>query len=116
MTASRHLTAHHAWAWYAEAELPLLPDHTPALSTDPQPAAPAWPCPPPPAPAEDQLLALVADAAARARAHLLIGAPLACARDDDAVRLAAAVPRARLADIAERLDIDIAELRERARR
>ncbi|MGP3948455.1 hypothetical protein [Streptomyces sp. 7N604] len=109
-----HVTAHHAWAWYREcAKPPLVPDHAPSIPDRPVPAAPSWPTPPPPAPSQDQLHALLNDAAAKARSYLLSGTALECAWDDDAIRLASTVPRARIPEIADRLGLDIAQLRER---
>ncbi len=119
MTApgGRHLvTAHHAWAWHREAaEPPLVPARTPTITDASELAETPWPPPPPPAPGEEQILALIADAAAQARSHLLVGTPLECARTEDTVRLAAAVPRARMSEIAERIGMDIADLRSRIR-
>jgi uncharacterized protein YidB (DUF937 family) len=57
--------------------------------------------------------ALIADAAAQAKSHLLSGTALECAWDDDAIRLTSAVPRVQLPEIADRLGLDIAQLRER---
>ncbi|GAA2999718.1 hypothetical protein GCM10010519_35380 [Streptomyces lactacystinicus] len=109
-----HLTAHHAWAWYREgAEPPPIPGHQPGLPEDPGPTPPTWPVPPSPAPRAEQLHALIADAATQARNHLLSGTALECARDEDAVRLAAVIPHIRVSEIADRLGLDVAELRHR---
>ncbi|MEU8351786.1 hypothetical protein, partial [Streptomyces sp. NPDC048845] len=108
-----HIPAHHAWAWYREcAEPPLLPTYTPELTDEPVPNLPAPMTPPAPAPEPEQIHALISDAAAQARAHLRGAAPLECALHEDALRLAAAVPGIRLPETAERLGIDIADLRE----
>ncbi|MEU3317380.1 hypothetical protein ABZ743_32545 [Streptomyces sp. NPDC006662] len=42
-----------------------------------------------------------------------MGNPLECRWDEDAVRLAARIPRTRVPEVAQRLGIDIAELRRR---
>ncbi|WP_372412200.1 hypothetical protein [Streptomyces luteireticuli] len=108
-----HIPAHHAWAWYREcAEPPLLPTYTPELTDEPVPNLPAQAAPPTPAPQPEQIHALISDAAAQARAHLRDATHLECALHDDALRLAAAVPGVRLPETAERLAIDIADLRE----
>ncbi|MCX4451750.1 hypothetical protein [Streptomyces sp. NBC_01789] len=108
-----HIPAHHAWAWYREcAEPPMAPTFTLDLTDDPAPLPPAPMTPPSPAPPSDQFHALISDAAARARAHLLDAAPLECALHEDALRLASVVPGVRLPETAERLGIDIADLRE----
>ncbi|MGW7069410.1 hypothetical protein ACWGII_14345 [Streptomyces sp. NPDC054855] len=107
------LSAHHAWAWYRESpDLPPIPEYSPSLSGEP-PGLPAWPLPPPPAPIAEDLHALVHDAAAQARDFLRIGVPLECAWDEDAVRLASRIPHACIPDIADRLGLDIADLRNR---
>ncbi|MDH6115683.1 hypothetical protein P3T36_007659 [Kitasatospora sp. MAP12-15] len=111
-----HVTAHHAWAWYREvAEPPLIPDRTPEIPDNQRPAALPSPPPPTPAPSEEQLVALIRDAATQARSHLLTGEALECVRTDDAIRIAALVPQPRLPEIAERLGLDIADLRTRLR-
>jgi hypothetical protein len=115
-SGKHHVTAHHAWAWHREAaELPLIPDRTPMVPDHQPSPSRSWPPPPAPAPGEEELFALITDAAEQARSHLLGGTALECAQLDDAVRLAAAVPRLglRLAEIAERLGLDIADLRDR---
>ncbi|MER6394061.1 hypothetical protein ABT236_37140 [Streptomyces sp. NPDC001523] len=107
------LSAHHAWAWYRECpDLPPIPMYSPSLS-DELPGPPAWSPPPPPAPPNEHLHALVNDAATQARAFLRSGTPLECAWDNDAVRLAARIPHTSLPDIADRLGLDIADLRNR---
>ncbi|WP_101253841.1 hypothetical protein [Streptomyces barkulensis] len=109
-----HVTAHHAWNWYREhAELPVLPDYAPSIPRSAETAARSWPPPPTPAPHADRLHALITDAATQARNHLLSGTALECAWDDDAIRLASTVPRVHLPEIADRLGLDIAQLRER---
>ncbi|MFJ4153061.1 hypothetical protein ACIP10_36645 [Streptomyces galbus] len=109
-----HIPAHHAWAWYREcAEPPLLPTYTPHLTDEPVPALPAPATPPAPAPEAEQIHALVNDAAPQARAHLHNATRLECAQHKDALRLAASIPGVRLPETAERLAIDIADLRER---
>ncbi|MEV5338321.1 hypothetical protein AB0K93_07520 [Streptomyces sp. NPDC052676] len=109
-----HVTAHHAWNWYREcAELPAVPDYAPSISRSTEAAAQSWPPPPAPAPHADRMQALIADAAAQAKSHLLSGTALECAWDDDAIRLTSAVPRVQLPEIADRLGLDIAQLRER---
>lgn len=108
-----HIPAHHAWAWYREcAEPPMLPTYTLELTDEPVPPLPAPTAPPAPAPEPEQIRALIRDAAAQARAHLREAAQLECALYEDALRLAAAVPGVRLPEAAERLAIDIADLRE----
>lgn len=108
-----HIPAHHAWAWYREcAEPPLLSTYTPELTDEPVPSLPALMAPPAPAPDPEQIHALISDAATQARAHLRNATPLECALHEDALRLAAAVPGVRLPETAERLGIDIADLRE----
>ncbi|MDT0547667.1 hypothetical protein [Streptomyces lonegramiae] len=108
-----HIPAHHAWAWYREcAEPPLLPTYTPDLTDEPVPGRPAPTAPPAPAPDPEQIHALISDAASQARAHLRDATRLECALHEDALRLAAAVPGIRLPETAERLGIDIADLRE----
>ncbi|WP_413115470.1 hypothetical protein ACK1X7_20325 [Streptomyces sp. CY1] len=107
------IPAHHAWAWYREcAEPPLLPAYTPDLTDKPVPSLPAPTAPPAPAPEPEQIHALISDAASQARAHLRDATPLECALHEDALRLAATVPGIRLPEMAERLGIDIADLRE----
>ncbi|MEV5778566.1 hypothetical protein AB0L49_46505 [Streptomyces antimycoticus] len=107
-----HIPAHHAWAWYREcAEPPLLPTYTPEITDEPVPRRPAA-VPPAPAPQAAQIHALISDAAAQARAHLRDATRLECALHEDALRLAATVPGVRLPETAERLGIDIADLRE----
>ncbi|MFE4654843.1 hypothetical protein [Streptomyces sp. NPDC056707] len=108
-----HIPAHHAWAWYREcAEPPLLPTYTPDLTDQPVLSLPALTAPPAPAPEPEQMHALISDAASQARAHLHNATRLECALHEDALRLAAAVPGIRLPETAERLGIDIADLRE----
>lgn len=108
-----HIPAHHAWAWYREcAEPPLLPTYTPELTDEPVPGLPAPAAPPAPAPEPEQIRALISDAASQAWAHLRNATRLECALHEDALRLAAAVPGIRLPETAERLGIDIADLRE----
>ncbi|MFZ3573824.1 hypothetical protein ACOKM5_43500 [Streptomyces sp. BH097] len=108
-----HIPAQHAWAWYREcAEPPLISPYVPETAAEPAPPIPAVAAPPAPAPGPEQIQALISDAAARARAHLQSAMPLECALHEDALRLAATVPGVRLPDIAERLAIDIADLRE----
>ncbi|WP_328946388.1 hypothetical protein OG259_37960 [Streptomyces sp. NBC_00250] len=108
-----HIPAHHAWAWYREcAEPPLLPTYTPELIDEPVPGLPAPAAPPAPAPDPEQVHALISDAASQARAHLRNATRLECAQHEDALRLATAVPGIRLPETAERLGIDIADLRE----
>ncbi|AXU16863.1 hypothetical protein [Streptomyces clavuligerus] len=107
------LSAHHVWAWYRErSDLPLVPTCLPSLSSEP-PGPPAWSPPPPPAPAAEHLHALVNDAAAQARDFLRSGTPIECAWANDAVRLTSRIPRPAIADIADRLGLDIADLRSR---
>lgn len=106
-------SAHHAWAWYRECpDLPLIPKYLPSLSDEP-PGPPAWAPPPPPAPTTEHLHALVNDAATQARNFLRSGTPLECAWDEDAVRLAARIPHTSIPEIADRLGLDIADLRNR---
>ncbi|WP_052499835.1 hypothetical protein [Streptomyces vietnamensis] len=113
-TTKNHIAAHHAWVWHRERpDQPSVPDLSPTIPDQP-PAPPAWS--PPPIPSRDHLPALVADAAAQAAGLLLSGRPLECAWDDDAVRLASRIPHVRLPDIADRLGLDIAQLRERLTR
>ncbi|MFE3770800.1 hypothetical protein [Streptomyces sp. NPDC059122] len=108
-----HIPAHHAWAWYREcSEPPLLPTYTPELTDEAVPSLPAPAAPPAPAPRPEQIHALVSDAAGQARAHLRNATQLECALHEDALRLAAVVPSVRLPETAERLAIDIADLRE----
>ncbi|MEU4486634.1 hypothetical protein AB0H94_17405 [Streptomyces purpurascens] len=107
------LSAHHAWAWYRECpDLSPIPDYSPSLS-DEQPGLPTWAPPPPPAPSTEQLHALVHDAAAQARNFLRMGIPLECSWAEDAVRLSSRIPHASIPDIADRLGLDIADLRNR---
>ncbi|MFJ9188488.1 hypothetical protein ACIRQO_36230 [Streptomyces anulatus] len=106
------LSAHHAWASYRECpELLLIPDYSPVLPVDPGP--PGWSPPPSPAPSAEHLYALVNDAATQAASFLRSGTPLECAWDDDAVRLAAHIPNTSIPDIADRLGLDVADLRNR---
>lgn len=99
-------------AWYREcAEPPLLPTHTPQLTDRPVTNLPVSPAPPAPAPQPEQIHALISDAASQARAHLRDATRLECAQHEDALRLAAALPSIRLPETAERLGIDIADLR-----
>ncbi|MFE3151197.1 hypothetical protein ACFXJ6_31765 [Streptomyces sp. NPDC059218] len=106
-------SAHHAWAWYRECpSLPAIPDYSPPLREEPR-VRPAWSTPPHPAPAAEQLHALVDDAAAHAGDFLHNGTPLECAWDEDAIRLASRIPHPCLPDIADRLSLDIANLRNR---
>ncbi|WP_413115310.1 hypothetical protein ACK1X7_17445 [Streptomyces sp. CY1] len=108
-----HIPAHHAWAWYREcAEPPLLPTYTTELTDEVAPDLPALPAPPAPAPEPEQIHALISDAASQARAHLRNATRLECALHEDTLRLAAAIPGVRLPETAERLGIDIADLRE----
>ncbi|MEU6406046.1 hypothetical protein [Streptomyces sp. NPDC046985] len=108
-----HIPAHHAWAWYREcAEPPLLPTYTPEWTDGPAPDLPARTAPPAPAPAAEQLQALIHDAAAQARAHLRDNTQLECSLHEDVLRLAATIPGVRLPETAERLSIDIPDLRE----
>ncbi len=108
-----HIPAHHAWAWYREcAEPPLLPTYTAELTDESVPTLPVQTAPPAPAPESEQIQALIRDAAAQARSHLRDATQLECALHEDALRLAAAVPGVRLPETAERLTIDIADLRE----
>ncbi|GGZ63804.1 hypothetical protein [Streptomyces rubiginosohelvolus] len=107
------IPAHHAWAWYREcAEPPLLPAHTPELASQSDATFPVHTAPPAPAPGPEQIQALIRDAAAQARSHLHDATQLECALHEDALRLAATVPGVRLPETAERLSIDIADLRE----
>ncbi|MGW3252472.1 hypothetical protein ACWDCX_18150 [Streptomyces fungicidicus] len=107
------LSAHHAWAWYRECpDLPPIPDYSPFLSEEP-PGLPAWAPPPPPAPTTEHLHALVNDAVAQARDFLCIGVPLECTWEQDAVRLASRIPHTCIPDIADRLGLDVADLRNR---
>lgn len=109
-----YVTAHHAWGWHREcADPPSVPDRAPGITESSVPPTPSWPAPPSPAPAGDRLASLLNDAAAQARNHLLAGAALQCAWDDDAIRLASTVPRAAIPEIAHRLGLDIGQLRER---
>ncbi|MCM1973586.1 hypothetical protein [Streptomyces sp. G1] len=108
-------SAHHAWAWYRECpDLPPIPKYSPSpsLSNEP-PSPPAWSSPPPPAPTTEHLHALVNDAATQARNFLRSGTLLECAWDEDAVRLAARIPHTSIPEIADRLGLDIADLRNR---
>ncbi|MFC1405769.1 MULTISPECIES: hypothetical protein [Streptacidiphilus] len=106
------ISAQQAWDWYRNRpEAPALP--APGPFAEPEPHSAAWPPPPAPAPTADQLHALVRDAAAQARNHLLTGAPLQCALLEDALRLAEAIPLTPLPEVADRLGLDIADLRER---
>lgn len=106
-------SAHHAWAWYRECtDLPPIPNYSPSLSNEP-PSPPAWSPPPPPAPTSEHLQALVNDAATHATDFLRSGTPLECAWESDAVRLVSRIPHIRLSDVADRLGLDIAELRHR---
>jgi hypothetical protein len=57
------------------------------------------------------LHALVDDAATQAREFLRTGALLECAWDQDAIRLTSRVPHAGIPDIADRLGLDSAHLR-----
>ncbi|NUK16289.1 hypothetical protein [Streptomyces lunaelactis] len=108
-----HIPAHHAWAWYRECSEPsLLPTYTPELTDEPVPILPAPTVPPAPAPEPEQIHALISDAAAQARAHLRNATRLECALHEDALRLAAVLPGVRLPETAERLAIDVGELRE----
>ncbi|MEU9269114.1 hypothetical protein AB0E04_27190 [Streptomyces sp. NPDC048251] len=107
------LSAHHAWAWYrACPDLLPVPEYSPSLSDEP-PALRAWSPPPPPAPGTGQLHALVLDAAAQARDFLRVGTPLECSWVEDAVRLSSRIPHTCIPDIADRLGLDIADLRNR---
>ncbi|MDX3643941.1 hypothetical protein [Streptomyces sp. MB09-02B] len=106
------LSAHHAWAWYRQyPDLPPVPEYSPSLSEEP-PGLPDW-APPPPAPTTEHLHALVNDAAAQARDFLRTGIPLQCAWDADAVRLSSRIPHTCIPDIADRLGLDVADLRNR---
>ncbi|MGW8688659.1 hypothetical protein ACWGNN_48270 [Streptomyces sp. NPDC055817] len=108
-----HIPAHHAWAWYREcSEPPLLPAYAPELTDGPGPDLPVQTGPPAPAPESEQIQALISDAAAQARAYLHDAISLECALHEDALRLMAVVPGVRLPETAERLVIDIADLRE----
>ncbi|MFJ6755836.1 hypothetical protein ACIQNK_12550 [Streptomyces sp. NPDC091273] len=107
------ISAHHAWAWYREyPDRPPIPNYSPSLSNEP-PGPPACSPPPPPAPTTEHLHALVNDAATQARNFLCSGTPLECAWDEDAVRLAARIPHIRISEVADRLGLDIADLRSR---
>ncbi|MFD9458788.1 hypothetical protein ACFWBC_37635 [Streptomyces sp. NPDC059985] len=107
------LSAHHAWAWYRDCpDLPPIPTYAPSLSKEP-PHPPTWSPPPPPAPPAEHLHGLVKDAATHARDYLRSGTPLECAWDEDAVRLAGRIANTSLLDIADRLGLDIADLRNR---
>ncbi|MFB6635348.1 hypothetical protein ACFCWY_36200 [Streptomyces sp. NPDC056362] len=107
------LSAHHAWTWYRECtDLPPIPDYSPPQSNEP-PSPATWAPPPPPAPTSEHLNALVNDAAAQAKNFLHSGTPLECAWEADTIRLASRIPHIRISDIADRLDLDIAELRDR---
>ncbi|MFI8769494.1 hypothetical protein ACIGN6_31945 [Streptomyces sp. NPDC053792] len=110
-TTKKHLAAHHAWAWYRERpDQPSVPDLVLPVPDQP-PAPPAWS--PPPVPGREHLHSLVVDAATQAAGLLLSGWPLECVWDDDAVRLTSRIPHVRIPDIADRLGLDIAQLRER---
>jgi len=112
-TPKDRLSAHHTWAWYRDRpDLPPVPEYSPSLA-DELPGAPAWSPPPAPAPTAEHLHALVKDAASQAQDYLHRGVPLECAWETDAVRLASRMPNASIPDIAERLDLDIADLRSR---
>ncbi|MFD5422627.1 hypothetical protein ACFWJT_32000 [Streptomyces sp. NPDC127069] len=107
------ISAHHTWAWHRDFPDPApVPRYCPAATRN-TPATPAWSCPPPPAAPAEQLHALVRDAAAQVGAFLHQGTPLECRWQEDAVRLTAAIPHTRIPDVAERLGIDIADLRRR---
>ncbi|GHG28574.1 hypothetical protein [Streptomyces zaomyceticus] len=107
------LSAHHAWTWFRECtDLPSIPNYLPSLSNEP-PSPAAWLPPPPPAPTSEHLHALVNDAATCATDFLRSGAPLECAWDTDAIRLASRIPHIRISDVADRLGLDIGELRDR---
>lgn len=108
-----HIPAHHAWAWYREcAEPPLLPTYTTEQTNEVAADLPTLQVPPAPAPEPEQIHALISDAASQARAHLHNATRLECALHEDALRLAASIPSIRLPETAERLGIDIADLRE----
>ncbi|MEU0001856.1 hypothetical protein ABZ069_33600 [Streptomyces microflavus] len=109
----KQLSAHHAWAWYRECpDLPPVPDYSPVLPDGPASSS-GWSPPPSPAPPAEHLYALVTDAAAQAAGFLRSGTPLECAWNDDAVRLAARIPNTSISEIADRLGLDIADLRNR---
>uniref|UniRef100_A0AAU2ABT1 SWIM-type domain-containing protein n=1 Tax=Streptomyces sp. NBC_00093 TaxID=2975649 RepID=A0AAU2ABT1_9ACTN len=109
-----YVAAHHVWGWYREcAQPPRVCDHPPAFAGTLASTSPSWPPPPAPAPPEQRLHALLDDAAEQARNYLLSGTALECSRDGDAVRLASTLPQARLPEIADRLGLDISQLRER---
>lgn len=68
--------------------------------------------PPAPAPELAQIHALISDAASHTRARLRKATRLKCALHEDALCLAAVVPGIRLPEAAERLGVDVADLRE----
>ncbi|MFG2394634.1 hypothetical protein ACGFYF_37995 [Streptomyces lavendulae] len=107
------LSAHHTWAWHHDFPDPSPAPRYTAAPFETIPATPTWSAPPPPAAPTEQLHALVRDAAVQAGAFLHDGTPLECRWDEDAVRLAARIPNTRVPEVAERLGIDIAELRRR---
>ncbi|MFC9734320.1 hypothetical protein ACFWGM_05005 [Streptomyces roseolus] len=103
----------HAWDWYRKTgRLPTIPIH-PAKPSGKPSDRPDRTLPPPPAPGTEQLLALIEDAAVQARKFLGRKASLECAWEEDAVRLTSRIPHLRIPDIAERLGLDVADLRHR---
>ncbi|MFI8515334.1 hypothetical protein ACIGHB_29820 [Streptomyces sp. NPDC085460] len=107
------VSAHHAWSQYRKTDdLPPVPTLL-AEPTSESIAHQDRALPPPPAPRAEYLLALIEDAAAQARHFLTGDASLECAWEEDAVRLAARVPHLRVPELAERLGLDVADLRRR---
>ncbi|MFF5893826.1 SWIM zinc finger family protein [Streptomyces globisporus] len=113
MPPARQLSAHHAWAWYRDCpDLSPAPDYSPVVAD--VPACPSgWSPPPSPAPSAEHLHALIRDAASHAAGFLRSGTPLECAWEDDTLRLTARIPNISIPDIADRLGLDIADLRNR---
>lgn len=82
------------------------------MTDQPVPGLSALMAPPALAPEPEQIHALISDAASQARARLRNATRLECGAGEDAIRLAAAVPGIRRPETAERLGIDLADLRE----
>ncbi|MFB7341252.1 hypothetical protein ACFCZ6_14440 [Streptomyces hydrogenans] len=105
------ISAHHAWNCYQKnGDLPQLSTHIAPPSSD-LIAPRSRSLPPPPAPCPEYLLALIEDAAVQANSFLAGEASLECAWEEDTARLASRVPHVRIPDLAERLGLDVSDLR-----